>query len=38
MGGDEFVVMIGQRCQVGDALAVADRLLAAALRPYRQTA
>jgi diguanylate cyclase (GGDEF)-like protein/PAS domain S-box-containing protein len=35
MGGDEFVVMIEPVGQVSDALAVADRLLAALARPYR---
>jgi diguanylate cyclase (GGDEF)-like protein/PAS domain S-box-containing protein len=35
MGGDEFVVLIEPIRQVEDALAVADRLLAALARPYR---
>ncbi|HZL89601.1 MAG TPA: EAL domain-containing protein [Pirellulaceae bacterium] len=35
MGGDEFVVMIEPIAQAEDALAVADRLLAALSRPYR---
>lgn len=35
MGGDEFVVMIEPIGQVDEALAVADRLLAALARPYR---
>jgi diguanylate cyclase (GGDEF)-like protein len=35
MGGDEFVVMIAPICHVDEALAVADRLLAALARPYR---
>ena len=35
MGGDEFVVMLDPIREVEDALAVADRLLAALARPYR---
>jgi diguanylate cyclase (GGDEF)-like protein/PAS domain S-box-containing protein len=35
MGGDEFVVMLEPIRRVEDALAVADRLLAALARPYR---
>ena len=35
MGGDEFVVMLEPIRKADDALAVADRLLAALARPYR---
>jgi len=35
MGGDEFVVMLEPIRQAEDALAAADRLLAALARPYR---
>jgi diguanylate cyclase (GGDEF)-like protein/PAS domain S-box-containing protein len=35
MGGDEFVVMLEPIRRIEDALAVADRLLAALAQPYR---